>query len=153
MPIIQVRYATPNSAEEPTRAAIVAAVMKPTVDILGKKPTVTAVVADRIDPEAWFIAGRSLADWNKASVFVEIRVTDGTNTKAEKEAFIADVFDRMARLLGPLHEESYVHVHDVRAEAYGYGGRTQEYRFIADRIEQAERETASLDAFRKFGIR
>jgi 4-oxalocrotonate tautomerase len=27
-----------------------------------------------------------------------------------------------------LHHESYIHVHDVRAGAYGYGGLTQEYR-------------------------
>ena len=27
-----------------------------------------------------------------------------------------------------LHECSYVHVIDARAAAYGYGGRTQEYR-------------------------
>jgi len=30
-----------------------------------------------------------------------------------------------------LHEESYVHVHDVRGDAYGYGGLTQERRYIA----------------------
>ena len=32
-------------------------------------------------------------------------------------------------LLGDLHEESYIHVQDVRAAAYGYGGKTQEYRY------------------------
>jgi 4-oxalocrotonate tautomerase len=31
--------------------------------------------------------------------------------------------------LGDLHEESYIYVQDVRATSYGYGGRTQEYRF------------------------
>jgi hypothetical protein len=32
------------------------------------------------------------------------------------------------RLLGNVHPESYVYVQDVRATAYGFGGRTQEYR-------------------------
>jgi 4-oxalocrotonate tautomerase len=41
------------------------------------------------------------------------------------------VFDAMAGLLGDLHDESYVLVHDVRAEAYGYGGLTAEHRYIA----------------------
>jgi len=29
-----------------------------------------------------------------------------------------------------VHEESYIYIHDVRAEAYGFGGLTQEYRYI-----------------------
>ena len=33
------------------------------------------------------------------------------------------------RLLGELHEVSYIYVEDVRATAYGYGGLTQEYRY------------------------
>lgn len=37
--------------------------------------------------------------------------------------------DALGARLGPMHEESYVHVHDVRAEAYGYGGRTQASRY------------------------
>ena len=36
----------------------------------------------------------------------------------------------MRKLLGTLHEESYVHVHDVRDDAYGYGGVTQGQRYI-----------------------
>ena len=42
--------------------------------------------------------------------------------------------ERMEELLGPLHRESYVHVHDVRADAYGFGGLTQERRYIARKL-------------------
>ena len=35
----------------------------------------------------------------------------------------------MAELLGDVAEHSYVHVADLRASAYGYGGRTQEARY------------------------
>ena len=41
----------------------------------------------------------------------------------------AQVSLSFAALLGDLHEESYIHVQDVRAAAYGYGGRTQEWRY------------------------
>jgi 4-oxalocrotonate tautomerase len=64
-------------------------------------------------------------------VYLDIKVVDGTNTKDEKAAYIAAAFDGLSRLLGDLHEESYIFVHDVRPEAYGYGGRTQEFRYIA----------------------
>ncbi|WP_263300728.1 tautomerase family protein [Azospirillum agricola] len=40
----------------------------------------------------------------------------------------------MAEVLGPLHEESYILVHEVQADAYGYGGRTQEHRCIAGKL-------------------
>jgi 4-oxalocrotonate tautomerase len=59
---------------------------------------------------------------------------DGTNTKDEKAAFIAATFEAMGKILGPLHEESYVHVHDVRDDAYGYGGLTQGQRYIARKL-------------------
>ena len=55
-------------------------------------------------------------------------MTDSTNTKDEKARYLAEVFAAMAKLIGPLHEESYILVHDVRADAYGYGGLTQEHR-------------------------
>jgi 4-oxalocrotonate tautomerase len=37
----------------------------------------------------------------------------------------------MGELLGPLHHESYLHVDEVRGDAYGFGGLTQERRYIA----------------------
>ena len=41
--------------------------------------------------------------------------------------------DQFSRLLGGRQSESYVHVNDVRADAYGYGGLTQERRYIQSR--------------------
>jgi 4-oxalocrotonate tautomerase len=37
----------------------------------------------------------------------------------------------MGELLGDVAEHSYVHIADVRASAYGYGGKTQEFRYQA----------------------
>jgi 4-oxalocrotonate tautomerase len=61
--------------------------------------------------------------------YFDIKVTDETNTKAEKEKYIAEAFNAFSGLLGNLHEESYIYVQDVKAAAYGYGGKTQEYRY------------------------
>ncbi len=73
----------------------------------------------------------------KSSFFLDIKIVDGTNTKDEKAAYVAAIFAAMADLLGDLHPESYVYVHDVRAEAYGFGGRTQEHRYIAGQLSRA----------------
>jgi 4-oxalocrotonate tautomerase len=49
----------------------------------------------------------------------------------------------MGELLGPLHEESYAHVDEVKGDAYGFGGLTQERRYIAGQLEVAPRKTAA----------
>ena len=97
--------------------------------ILGKNPEVTSIAIDYVDPYDWIVGGRSLAEQGKSSIYFDIKVTDETNTKAEKEQYIRESFAAFAKLLGDLHHESYIYIQDVRAAAYGYGGKTQEYRF------------------------
>jgi len=100
-----------------------------TSNILKKDPNVTAVAINYIPKEQWFIAGKSLADTNKNSFSLEIKITDETNTKAEKQAYIHAVFSAFTKILSNVHEESYIHINDVKAASYGYGGYTQEYRY------------------------
>jgi 4-oxalocrotonate tautomerase len=100
-----------------------------TTRILHKDPKVTSIAIDYVDPEHWIVAGKSLVEHRKTSVYFDIKITDETNSKAEKAQYIHEAFEAFASLLGDLHEESYIYVQDVRATAYGYGGRTQEYRY------------------------
>lgn len=136
MPLITVQY-TSSRASSSLKAEVAAAVSKLSSDILGKDPNVTAIIVQSVEPSDWFAGGRSLAEQDLASVWLDIRITDGTNTKDEKAEFIAAAFRRMGELLGPLHTESYIHVDDVRGDAYGYGGLTQERRYIAGKLERA----------------
>src|SRR5262245_3464604 len=48
---------------------------------LGKDPTVTAVAVDYVDPQHWFTGGRSLAEQETGTFWLDIKVTDSTNTK------------------------------------------------------------------------
>ncbi len=102
-----------------------------TASRLGKDPSVTAIAINYTPPEHWFSGGKSLSGQKKSAFWLDIKITDATNTKAEMAAYIASVFSAMERILGNLHEESYVLVHPVPASAYGYGGKTQEYRYVA----------------------
>jgi 4-oxalocrotonate tautomerase len=43
----------------------------------------------------------------------------------------------MTELLDPLHSESYVYVNEVRGDAYGYGGLTQNERHFAAKLKLA----------------
>lgn len=99
-----------------------------TVDTLHKAPDVIAMTVEFIPHERWFIAGTPLAEQGRNAFHLDISVTDETNTKAEKAQFIALVFETLSGLLGNVHPCSYIHVIDARGAAYGYGGRTQEFR-------------------------
>lgn len=136
MPMIQVKIAIPHPATPAAAAAkrqVAALTGRLSADILRKDPAVTAILVEALAPEDWTCGGRTLAELGKAAFWLDIRVTDGTNTKDEVASFVAAVFSGIAELLGPLHEESYVHVFGVRADSYGYGGLTQERRYIAAR--------------------
>lgn len=127
MPILTVKTSAPRSPELTRRIA--ALLLELTSRVLHKQPEVTSIAVDYVHPDDWVVGGRTLSEQGKSSVFVDIRITDETNTKAEKAQYIREVFAAFGALLGNLHEESYIHVHDVRAAAYGYGGETQERRF------------------------
>lgn len=127
MPMINVRYVTPNPQPGlPEQVASLAAQLA--ADHLGKKPEVTAVVVEPAAPEAWFVGGHNPAADGLSAFWLTIAITAGTNVKAETEGFIRAAFDGMRDLLGNLHEVSYVLVQAVDGDRYGYGGRTQNAR-------------------------
>lgn len=134
MPLITVSYT--SSRQSPSlKADIVNAVSELTAKILHKDPEVTAIIVKPVDAGDWFAGGKSLAEQKLASYWIDIHVSEGTNTKDEKEAYLAAMFERMAEILGPLHSETYLHVDEVKGDAYGFGGLTQERRYIAGKLE------------------
>ncbi len=135
MPMISVQLGTEPNAEVTRSAARILTDL--TARILHKDPNVTAVAVQYIARADWFIAGESLRERQTASFFVDSRISDGTNSKDEKAAYVAAVFCAMSDLLGGVHPESYVHADDVRADAYGYAGVTQERRYVESRAPAA----------------
>lgn len=127
MPILNVKVSATKSPE--LTRQISALLLDLTTRILRKKPEVTAIAIDYVAHDAWVVGGRLLSEQQKNSFYFDIKITDETNTKDEKARYIREAYDGFARILGNLHEESYIHVEDVRAASYGYGGRTQEYRY------------------------
>jgi 4-oxalocrotonate tautomerase len=127
MPFIHIQLS--GAPDDALAARVAAQAAELTASLLGKDPRLTAVVVDFLPATRWFIAGRALEGGPARSYHWMVSITDETNTKAEKARYLAAVHAAMVQLLGEVAEHSYVHVADLRASAYGFGGRTQEHRY------------------------
>ncbi|WP_316237790.1 4-oxalocrotonate tautomerase family protein [Bradyrhizobium sp. SZCCHNR1015] len=142
MPLINIVYASQRRSPG-LKKDIAEAVTELTARILRKDPKVTAVIVSEADATNWFAGGASLAEQGLASYWIDVHVSEGTNTKDEKAAYLAAVFARMAELIGPLHHETYLHVDEVKADAYGFGGLSQERRYVAAKLDVPPQQGAA----------
>jgi len=104
---------------------------------LGKRAEVTAVLIEDLPAARWYVGGQDVL---RPTAFLEISITQGTNSSQEKAAFIAAAFAELQAQLGvgqPLEPASYVVVRELPATDWGYGGQTQAAR-------QAARAVAGL---------
>ena len=134
MPFAHLKVGLPDDQQPVPAAELSKTITRLTAEILHKKPEVTAVQVERVPAAGWFIADRTLAEHGKASFNLRISITEGTNTKDEKALYVAAVFEALGKTLGALHPASYVLVDEVHGDAYGYGGLTQEHRYVAAQI-------------------
>jgi 4-oxalocrotonate tautomerase len=127
MPILNVKVSATKSPELTKKISEM--LLDLTTRILKKKREVTAIAIDFIAHDSWVVGGQLLSEQKKNSFYFDIKITDETNTKDEKALYIKEAFAGFAEILGNLHEESYIHIQDVKAASYGFGGYTQEYRY------------------------
>lgn len=127
MPYIHVQIS--GAADASLAGQVAGTATELTARLLGKDPALTAVVIDFIDPRQWYLGGQPLSGGVQRSYHWMVSITDETNTKREKAAYLDAVHQAMDGLLGGVAEHSYVHVADLRASAYGYAGKTQEHRY------------------------
>jgi 4-oxalocrotonate tautomerase len=128
MPYLNVKICAPQSVEATNKVATFLTEL--TADVLHKKKELTSVSIEYIAAHQWFIGGASLASRDAKTFYLDIKVTEGTNTKNEKAEYIKKVFSEFETVLGRLDPASYIVIHEVRADAWGYAGATQEFRYI-----------------------
>ena len=128
MPFLSFHVSTELSPQE--IAAVAQQLTDLTTSVLGKRQELTAIECVSVKPTHWFIGGQRLQQKPCAAFYLDVKVTEGTNTKAEKAEYVRRVFDAMQQILGALDPACYIVIHEVHADAWGYAGQTQEFRYI-----------------------
>lgn len=92
---------------------------------LGKRRELTSVLVEQPAKGGWAVGDASMP----VSAHLEAKVTQGTNTAAEKARFIAEAMSMLKNVLGDgLDDRTYIIIDEIAGDAWGYGGRTQDDR-------------------------
>ncbi|KAF0223011.1 MAG: hypothetical protein FD176_2177 [Rhodospirillaceae bacterium] len=120
MPFIRI---TLSPAHPQAHAAIAADTTRLIAEILGKKAPLTAVLVEDVIG-TWTIGGQT----PPRAAHLEAVITAGTNSDAEKAAFLHAARIMLHRHCGTLPEATYAIVREVAASDWGYDGKTQASR-------------------------
>ena len=93
---------------------------------LGKKAELTSVLVEHVPASSsWSVGGTPVL----AAAHLDAKITEGTNTAAEKARFIEEAFVLLQTELGEdLPLATYVVLNEVPAGSWGYSGLTQAHR-------------------------
>ena len=95
------------------------------VDVLNKVGPLVGVMVEQVPLVGWSVGAEPIAQ----AAQVDAIVSAGTNTPEQKSRFISKANQLLKTVLGPtLSEVTYVVIHDVPKDSWGYNGLTQEYR-------------------------
>jgi len=96
--------------------------------IMGKRPEVTVVHIQESDPHLWATNASALTAEDPVGAYVDIKVTEGTNTPEEKAEMLSQTVKMLQDVAGAVQEACYVVIDDIPANSWGYNGKTQAAR-------------------------
>lgn len=126
MPYINIRLGTTLESTQRKRLYEKTTALMNTV--LGKRREVTVVHIQESEPQQWSTNAVQLSPNEPIGAYVDIKVTDGTNTPEEKAEMISKTVGMLKDVVGTTQEACYVVIDDVPANSWGYDGITQAAR-------------------------
>ena len=91
-------FKTSMKLNESKKKEIVGILMENTTKVLGKKANVTAINFESLDSKDWFINSQSLENRKEQTFYLNIKITDGTNTKNQKSLYIKNIFEQLSNV-------------------------------------------------------
>ena len=124
MPFINVKVAG-EPLEQHQVADIQKGITSLMADVLNKVGPLVGVLVEQVPAAGWSVGAEPIT----RAAQVDAIVSAGTNTPEQKATFIAETITMLKSILGPdLSEITYVVIHDVPGNSWGYDGLTQEHR-------------------------
>jgi 4-oxalocrotonate tautomerase len=124
MPFINVKVAG-RPLDQVQTTAIQKGITTLMAEVLGKVPSLTAVLVEQAPAAGWSVGGEPVA----LAAQVDAIISAGTNTPEQKARFVAEANALLRSVLGSeLPDVTYVVIHDAPKDSWGYGGFTQEHR-------------------------
>lgn len=96
--------------------------------VMGKRQDVTVVHIQESEAQCWSTNSRALNASKPIGAYVDIKVTQGTNTVDEKSRMITETVKMLKDIVGVVQEACYVVIDEVPADSWGYDGKTQAER-------------------------
>lgn len=128
MPIINIQISTEINPKQ--AAKIARGSTRIMADILNKDMQLTAVTIHSISKSNWYIGAIDLEEKQTDSAFIDIKISENSNTSHEKSSAIRAFYALLEEIVGPIDNTSYVCLHEIPKTDWGYGGKTQEARRI-----------------------
>ncbi len=105
-------------------------------EVLKKNPDLTSVRIDEFSANNWAVGRTPVSVSGEAAVHMDIKITEGTNTNAEKAEMIRLAMSMLKSIIGSTPEASYIVIDDLAASTWGYDGQTQEARARQRKVTQ-----------------
>jgi len=120
MPFVSATLCAEPSPELTARAVV--ALTNLTVDVLGKELARTTVIVQYVPASRWARGALPARGF-----FVEVRITSGTNSAADKARYVREVNQALKSLLDG--SAGYVAVSEIPPDSWGHDGETQDARY------------------------
>lgn len=126
MPYINIRVNTNLTNEQKTDLQL--ETTKLVHEVMGKKKIVTVVHIDESKAGNWSVNGEPLTPDEPVCAYVDIKITEGTNTTEEKSQMLAKTMKMLKHVLSETQLPCYIVIDDVRGDSWGYDGFSQAAR-------------------------
>lgn len=126
MPYINIRLGTNLDPEQRKQLYEKTTVLMNSV--MGKRPEVTVVHIQESAAQQWSTNAMPLKAKEPVGVYVDIKITEGTNTPEEKAEMLSHTVKMLRDAVGTIQEACYVVIDEIPANSWGYNGKTQAAR-------------------------
>jgi 4-oxalocrotonate tautomerase len=93
-------------------------------DLLAEDHEPTVIQFNRADSFFWSVNGKEVSEDMANIAAVEVFISKGAVDPKQIESLISKIYEILGSVLSPLHEESYVLVHELTDKSWGYGGKS-----------------------------